>query len=115
MHCSFLPRVRDLRRRNGQTKTVLSIICCALESAALLPLANFPEGTPIIDLSIYYDGGSHFWRCLGGATSVIRVDVSTHSLDQTMSAEAFLNERWRAKDVWLRSKVETRSDAMPAN
>ena len=75
----------------------------------------FPEGTPIIDLSIHYDGGSHFWRCLGGATSVIRVDVSTHSLDQMMSAEAFLNERWRAKDVWLRSKVETRSDAMPAN
>ena len=35
----------------------------------------FPKGTPIIDLSIYYDGGSHFWRCLGGATKVIRVDV----------------------------------------
>ena len=72
----------------------------------------FPEGTPIIDLSIYYDGGSHFWRCLGGATSVIRVDVSTHSLDQTMSAEAFLNERWQAKDVWLRSKVEAQSGSM---
>ena len=73
----------------------------------------FPEGTPIIDLSIYYDGSSHFWRCLGGATKVIRVDVSTHSLDQMMSAEAFLNERWQAKDVWLRSKVEAQSGAMP--
>ena len=66
----------------------------------------FPAGTPIIDLSIYYDGGSHFWRCLGGATKVIRVDVSTHSLDQTMSAEAFLNERWRAKDAWLQSNKD---------
>ena len=70
----------------------------------------FPEGTPIIDLSIYYDGGSHFWRCLGGATSVIRVDVSTHSLDQTMSAEAFLNERWRTKDRWLESQLGAGSD-----
>ena len=73
----------------------------------------FPEGTPIIDLSIYYDRGSHFWRCLGGATKVICVDVSIHSLDQMMSAEAFLNERWQAKDVWLRSKVEAQSGAMP--
>jgi len=70
----------------------------------------FPEGTPIIDLSIYYDGGSHFWRCLGGATSVIRVDVSTHSLDQTMSAEAFLNERWRTKDRWLESQLDAGPD-----
>ena len=70
----------------------------------------FPEGTPIIDLSIYYDGGSHFWRCLGGATSVIRVDVSTYSLDQTMSAEAFLNERWRTKDGWLESQLGAGSD-----
>jgi len=70
----------------------------------------FPEGTPIIDLSIHYDGGSHFWRCLGGATKVIRVDVSTHSLDQTMSAEAFLNERWRTKDGWLESQLGAGSD-----
>ena len=49
---------------------------------------NFPEGTPIIDLSIYYDGSSHFWRCLGGATKVIRVNVSTHSLDQTRFPQA---------------------------
>ncbi len=75
---------------------------------------NFPEGTPIIDLSIYYDGGSHFWRCLGGATKVIRVDVSTHSLDQTMSAEAFLNERWRTKDRWLESQLDAGSDEIPA-
>ena len=74
----------------------------------------FPEGTPIIDLSIYYDGGSHFWRCLGGATKVICVDVSTHSLDQTMSAEAFLNERWQAKDVWLRSQLDAGSDEISA-
>ncbi len=74
----------------------------------------FPEGTPIIDLSIYYDGGSHFWRCLGGTTSVIRVDVSTHSLDQTMSAEAFLNERWRTKDRWLESQLDAGSDEIPA-
>ena len=73
----------------------------------------FPEGTPIIDLSIYYDGSSHFWRCLGGATKVIRVNVSTHSLDQMISPDAFLNERWQAKDVWLRSKVEAQSGAMP--
>ena len=73
----------------------------------------FPEGTPIIDLSIYYDGSSHFWRCLGGATKVIRVNVSTHSVDQMISADAFLNERWQAKDVWLRSKVEAQSGAMP--
>ena len=76
---------------------------------------NFPEGTPIIDLSIYYDGSSHFWRCLGGATKVIRVDVSTHSLDQTMSAEAFLNERWRAKDAWLQSQFDAGSDEIPAS
>ena len=76
---------------------------------------NFPEGTPIIDLSIYYDGSSHFWRCLGGATKVIRVDVSTHSLDQTMSAEAFLNERWRAKDAWLQSQFDAGSDQIPAS
>ena len=93
------------KKRSDQNSP--SIICCAQESAALLPLAKiFPEGTPIIDLSIYYDGGTHFWRCLGGATKVIRVDVSTHSLDQMMSAEAFLNERWRAKDAWLQSKVK---------
>ena len=75
----------------------------------------FPEGTPIIDLSIYYDGGSHFWRCLGGATKVIRVDVSTHSLDQMISTEAFLNERWEAKDRWLRSQLDAESDEMPAS
>ena len=76
---------------------------------------NFPEGTPIIDLSIYYDGSSHFWRCLGGATKVIRVDVSTHSLDQMMSAEAFLNERWGAKDAWLQSQLDAGSDEISAS
>jgi 1-acyl-sn-glycerol-3-phosphate acyltransferase len=76
---------------------------------------NFPEGTPIIDLSIYYDGSSHFWRCLGGATKVIRVNVSTHSLDQMMSADAFLNERWRAKDAWLQSQLDAGSDEIPAS
>jgi len=75
----------------------------------------FPEGTPIIDLSIYYDGANHFWRCLGGATKVIRVDVSTHSLDQMISTEAFLNERWEAKDRWLRSQLDAESDEMPAS
>ena len=75
----------------------------------------FPEGTPIVDLSIYYDGSSHFWRCLGGATSVIRVDISTHSLEQTMSAEAFLNERWQAKDRWLKSQRDARSDEIAAS
>ena len=76
---------------------------------------NFPEGTPIIDLSIYYDGSSHFWRCLGGATKVIRVNVSTHSLDQMMSAEAFLNERWGAKDAWLQSQLDAGSDEISAS
>ena len=76
---------------------------------------NFPEGTPIIDLSIYYDGSSHFWRCLGGATKVIRVNVSTHSLDQMMSADAFLNERWRTKDRWLQSQLDAGSDEIPAS
>ena len=75
----------------------------------------FPEGTPIIDLSIYYDGSSHFWRCLGGATKVIRVNVSTHSLDQMMSADAFLNERWRTKDRWLQSQLDAGSDEIPAS
>ena len=76
---------------------------------------NFPEGTPIIDLSIYYDGSSHFWRCLGGATKVIRVNVSTHSLDQVMSADTFLNERWRTKDRWLESQLDAGSDEIPAS
>ena len=76
---------------------------------------NFPEGTPIIDLSIYYDGSSHFWRCLGGATKVIRVNVSTHSLDQMMSADTFLNERWRTKDRWLESQLDAGSDEIPAS
>jgi 1-acyl-sn-glycerol-3-phosphate acyltransferase len=76
---------------------------------------NFPEGTPIIDLSIYYDGSSHFWRCLGGATKVIRVNVSTHSLDKIMSAYDFLNERWRAKDAWLQSQLYAGSDFFPAS
>ena len=75
----------------------------------------FPEGTPIIDLSIYYDGSSHFWRCLGGATKVIRVNVSTHSLDQMMSADTFLNERWRTKDRWLESQLDAGSDEIPAS
>ena len=75
----------------------------------------FPEGTPIIDLSIYYDGSSHFWRCLGGATKVIRVNVSTHSLDQMMSADTFLNERWRTKDRWLQSQLDAGSDEIPAS
>jgi len=75
----------------------------------------FPEGTPIIDLSIYYDGSSHFWRCLGGATKVICVDVSSQPITEKMSVETFLNERWRAKDAWLRSQRKTRLNEMPAN
>ena len=75
----------------------------------------FPEGTPIIDLSIYYDGSSHFWRCLGGATKVICVDVSSQPITEKMSVETFLNERWRAKDAWLRSQRKTRLNEMSAN
>jgi len=78
----------------------------------------FPSGTPIIDIAIHYEGTSHFWHCLGGATKTIRIKLTAHTVTPDLDPNAFLNKLWVAKDAWLRTceanapnrKVGLRSD-----
>jgi 1-acyl-sn-glycerol-3-phosphate acyltransferase len=61
----------------------------------------FPSGTPIIDIAIHYEGSSHFWDCLGGATRTIRIKLTSHTVTRDLDAKAFLNTLWDEKDAWL--------------
>ena len=61
----------------------------------------FPIGTPIIDIAIHYEGTSHFWHCLGGATRTIRIKLTSHTVTGDLDPKAFLNNLWVEKDAWL--------------
>lgn len=63
----------------------------------------FPKGTPIVDMSIRYEGTSNFWHCLGGATKTIRIKLSSHWMDDDFDPKAFLNHCWEDKDHFLAS------------
>jgi 1-acyl-sn-glycerol-3-phosphate acyltransferase len=61
----------------------------------------FPSGTPIIDIAIHYEGSSHFWYCLGGATKTIRIKLTSHTVTPDINPKEFLNRLWVDKDAWL--------------
>jgi 1-acyl-sn-glycerol-3-phosphate acyltransferase len=63
----------------------------------------FPSGTPIIDIAIHYEGTSHFWHCLGGATRTIRIKLTSHTVTRDLDPKAFLNTLWDEKDAWLKA------------
>lgn len=57
--------------------------------------------TTVIDLTLIYPERATFWRLLCGAVRECRVDADVISIEdvEALGAPAWLNERWRCKDV----------------
>jgi 1-acyl-sn-glycerol-3-phosphate acyltransferase len=60
----------------------------------------FPE-TPVIDVTIVYDGDSNFWRCLGGDTKRIQIFIRHYRAQDITDVRAWLDQRWCEKDTFF--------------
>ncbi len=62
----------------------------------------FPPDTPIVDLTIIYEGGRRpFWDCLHGAVPEIRVVVHHYRLGDIDNLAGWLNQRWADKQTLI--------------
>ena len=64
------------------------------------------EPTTIIDVSIsYVPGDQACWRCMSGLVSDIRIHLSSSLSDEVTDSVDWLNEIWKEKENWLKSKA----------
>ena len=70
--------------------------------ALRLTISGVPAGTPVLDVTIRYDGGeSDFWRCMHKATKVVTVKLETRDASELENTRAWLAESWSRKDRFI--------------
>ena len=69
-----------------------------------IALAYLPKDTPVIDVTINYNGGeTHFWHCLHGANRCIDITLTQYTAGSITDARDWLEARWYEKDELLTS------------
>ena len=63
-----------------------------------IALENAPPDTPVVDVTIVYDGDTNFWRCLGGNTRKIKVVIRNYDAAEITDVRSWLGERWAEKE-----------------
>lgn len=66
-----------------------------------IALETAPAGTPIVDVTIVYDGPTNFWHCIGGGTKGIRVVIRCFDPADIQQLRGWLDQRWSEKDVFF--------------
>lgn len=66
-----------------------------------IALETAPLDTPVVDVTIVYDGETNFWRCLGGSTKRITVVIRNYSSSEITNVRGWLEERWQEKDSYF--------------
>jgi len=66
-----------------------------------IALDNVPAGTPVIDITLVYDGPRNFWQCLGGSTKDIKAVIRTYDASEITDVRDWLQESWREKDEFF--------------
>ena len=63
-----------------------------------ITLSAAPPKTPLIDITLAYEGDANFWHCLGGATSRIHVIIDPQPHPTKDQTRPWLQSRWQEKD-----------------
>lgn len=66
-----------------------------------IALDNAPTDTPVVDVTIVYNGERNFWRCLGGSTKQIKVVFRNYSSSEIIDVREWLRERWQEKEAFF--------------
>jgi len=67
-----------------------------------IALATAPPDTPVVDITINYNGGeTNFWKCLHGANRNIVIHIEEHKASDIDDARSWLHDRWEQKDKRL--------------
>ncbi|MBT4492322.1 MAG: hypothetical protein HOC70_03695 [Gammaproteobacteria bacterium] len=66
-----------------------------------IALETAPAGTPVIDVTVVYDGPRNFWQCLGGRTKDIKVVIRTYDSSEILNVRSWLDARWQEKDKFF--------------
>ena len=69
-----------------------------------IALETSPPGTPVVDVTVAYDGDTNFWHCLGGSTRHIRVWIRTFPSEEISDVRGWLEDRWEEKDTFFQKK-----------
>jgi 1-acyl-sn-glycerol-3-phosphate acyltransferase len=67
-----------------------------------IAMQNIEPDTPVVDLTIFYEGGdTNFWRCLHRSTKTIRVVITPHVAAEITDPRVWLEDRWQEKEAGL--------------
>ena len=66
-----------------------------------------PLDAPVIDITIGYPRPTTFWEFLGGAAGDVAIDATRFTMREIVQAgpHAWLEDRWRAKDATLATRM----------
>ena len=72
-----------------------------------IALESVAADTPVIDISIAYQGDTNFWRCLNGSTRRISIRLVSHLAGDIRDSRTWLDACWRDKDQWISQQLDT--------
>lgn len=97
----FAEGTRFTAEKHRNQKSTYTHLLTPRPGGLKIALATTPPGTPVVDLTIVYQGDTHFWRCLGGRTRVIKIVVRNYDSAEIGDVRKWLVQRWREKDAFF--------------
>lgn len=98
----FAEGTRFTQRKHDNQRSGYAKLLTPRPGGLKIALASVSADTPVVDLTINYNGGAtNFWRCLHGASPTIDVHVTSYPAGEIGDVKQWLEARWRDKGALL--------------
>ncbi|MFT7219682.1 MAG: 1-acyl-sn-glycerol-3-phosphate acyltransferase [Candidatus Azotimanducaceae bacterium] len=98
----FAEGTRFTQRKHDNQRSDYSKLLTPRPGGLKIALASVDADTPIVDLTINYNGGAtNFWRCLHGSSPTIDVHLTSYPAGEIGDVRLWLEARWSDKDELL--------------